>query len=72
MTKSVKYRKKFAFLPVYTKFGERIWFRIFYKKYEIIQDMYTDEDGFLHHVDFIENITESDYLVLKLADNLYS
>lgn len=66
-----KYKKSFAIFPVTCEDGKRIWLKPFYKKYitwghmrnsKIFND---DEYG---HTEFIENISEDEFLVRKLSE----
>jgi hypothetical protein len=66
------YRKRFALFPVKCSGGESVTFKFYYKKYTIwthgnpsnlIEDTY-------RHTDFIENITEAEYIIRKLAETL--
>lgn len=70
------YRKKFAFLPVMCHDGTEIWLANYYKKYELwshqgygsVKSGFP-EGGYLH-TDFIENITEAEYIIRKFAETL--
>jgi len=65
-----EYRKCFAFLPVRFPNGEKIWLKHYYKKYDIWgHESYTDWPK-EYHTDFNENITEAEYIIRKLAENL--
>ena len=64
LSHKTKYKRRFAFLPVLSLDNTIIWFDFYYKKYEI-----WGQDN-SSHADFIENITEAEYIVRKLADNL--
>jgi hypothetical protein len=67
-----EYRKRFAFRPVVCSDGTKVWFKSYYKKYEQWSHgdgaSYYDE-GYLH-TDFIENVTEADFIIRKLAETL--
>lgn len=67
------YKKRFALFPVICTGDVKVWFKIYYKKYAIWGHkngkIFNNDDEY-RHVDFIENITEEDYLVRKLAKTL--
>jgi len=66
------YRKRFALRPVMCSDGTKVWMKFYYKKYELWSHgdnvPYHDEEYL--HTDFIENITEAEYIVRKLAETL--
>lgn len=71
----IEYKKRFAFFPVKCADGTKVWFRHYYKKYELWShnhagsgSKYRDSDYL--HTDFIENITEPEYIVRKLSETL--
>ena len=71
----VEYKKKFAWLP--TKVSKnKIWLKTYYSKYHNWGCSYMsvrnskEHYASCYHQDFVENISESEYLVRKLADNL--
>jgi hypothetical protein len=73
LTSKSEYRKRFAFLrPVMCSDGTKVWMKSYYKKYDLWSHgdnvSYYDE-GYLH-TDFIENITEQEYIIRKLAETL--
>ena len=59
------YKKKFAFVGVNLSDGDKIWFKSYYRKYII----YGSDDVHRGHVDFVENISEAEYIVRKLQEN---
>jgi len=66
------YKKRFALIPVKCSSGESVLFKSYYKKFLIWTHGDTAnlvEENYLH-TDFIENITESEYIVRKLAETL--
>ena len=66
-----EYRKKFALRPVICSDGTRVWLEYYYKKYELWShgdDAPYYDDGYLH-TDFIENITEAEFIIRRLAEN---
>jgi hypothetical protein len=69
-----EYRKKFAIWPIICGDGTRLWFKNYYKKYEHWghRDIGTRNilDEHYLHTDFIENVSESEYIVRKLSGNL--
>jgi hypothetical protein len=61
------YKKKWAYRPIICSAGEKVWFKNYYSVYRVwSSDIYDDENS---HIDFLENITEADYIVRKLAEN---
>jgi hypothetical protein len=72
LSSTSEYRKKFAFRPVICSDGSKVWFKSYYKKYELWSHgkniPYCDEDYL--HTDFIENITEAEFIIRKLAETL--
>lgn len=69
LTKKSVYKKKFAIIPRMCSDGTRVWFKPYYKKYEIWNHPVASEHA-LGHKDFIESITEEEYIVRKLAETL--
>jgi hypothetical protein len=71
----ILYKKKFAITPITSHDGQRIWMRTYYAKYTIWSG-YDQNPGSLssntsyRHTDFIENITEEEYIVRKISDVL--
>ena len=68
-----EYRRKFAILPVKCVDGEVVWLKHYYKKYKHwthmrIGKVWSGED--FVHTDFIERVSEADYIIRKLAENL--
>lgn len=72
LSSRVEYRKKFALFPVTCSDGSRIHLKYYYKKYELWSHGNNNlpyyEEGYLH-TDFIENITEAEYIVRRLTEN---
>ena len=72
-----EYKKKFAWLPVLCK-GEskKIWLKTYYTQYFNWGHSHSNAKGkngmyeSMYHQEFEANITESEYLVRKLADTL--
>lgn len=67
-----EYKKKFAFRRTKCSDGSFVWFKTYYKKYDIWShgdraDYY--DEGY-YHKDFVENITEEDYSIRILSGNL--
>lgn len=63
---TVIYRKKFAYVPVMCNCGTKVWLKNYYTKY--IQWGYKNDsvDTYGLHEDFCENITEAEYIIVKL------
>lgn len=68
MFSTTSYKKKFALLPVLCHDGSKVQFEFYYKKYQSWSTKHYAEDH--AHIDFIENITEAEYMVRKLAETL--
>ena len=71
-----EYKRKFALWPIICEDGTRVWFKHYYKKYkhwghyEILAGYENiPEDNYVH-TEYIENVSESKYIVRKLAENL--
>ena len=67
----VEYRKKFALWPIKCSDDASIWFKFYYKKYELWSHggkgkIFNDEEYL--HTDFIENISEAEYIVRRLTE----
>lgn len=69
LTKKSVYKKKFAIVPRVCSDGTRVWFKTYFDKYEIWNHPVASEET-LGHTDFIESITEEEYIVRKLAETL--
>jgi len=68
-----EYRRRFALWPVKCCDGTSAFFNFYYKKYELWSHSGSgkvfSEDDYLH-TDFIECVSEAEYIVRKLAENL--
>jgi hypothetical protein len=66
------YKRKFAWYPVTCNDGTTIWFSNYYKKYTQWNNHHAPamSQWDYGHTDFIENISEAEYIVRKLAENL--
>lgn len=63
-----KYKKRYALFPMVLTNGEKIWLGWYYKKYYLwLSSHVGDEYG---HVDFVESISEQEYMLRKLAESL--
>lgn len=67
----ILYRKKFALFPVTCSCGTRIWLTRYYTKYRLwgFKQITRENDCHLH-TDRLENITEAEYIVRKLAEGI--
>ena len=70
-----RYKKCFALFPVTCSDGKKVWFETYYSKYIIsgndIINSTNYTGGEIHlHSDFVENITEAEYLVRRLSESL--
>jgi hypothetical protein len=68
------YKKRFAFYPIDLSNGDHIFWEAYYSKYTTWDSDYTfsaveSNDGY-GHTDLVENISEAEYIVRKLAENL--
>jgi len=65
------YKRKFAWIKVKCSDGSSVWLKPYFKKYLLWSSVYVEDDMFDDsHRDFIENISEEDYIVRKLAESL--
>jgi hypothetical protein len=71
LSSHLRYERKWALLPVICS-GEKVWLKHYYSvtrkwcnKHVVDPDI-----GNNSHEDFIGNITEADYIIRKLAENL--
>jgi hypothetical protein len=67
-----EYKKKFALWPVKCSDGTKVWFKFYYKKYELWSHTgFGGGNGFNDneylHTDFVGTLSEADYIVEKLA-----
>lgn len=68
------YRRKFAIWPVTCSDGTKVWLKHYYKMYknwmygDDIVDKYTGKEYL--HTDYVEAITEAEYIVRKLRDGI--
>lgn len=69
LIKKSVYKKRFAFIPCLCSDGTKVWFKMYYNKFEIWSHPSASEQTF-GHKDFIESITEEEYIVRKLAETL--
>ncbi len=72
MKSRVVYKKKLAFMPVTCHDGVKVWLKPYYAKYLVwgsIENVNSYDDEAYYHTDFIENITEAEYIVRKLSEN---
>lgn len=73
LVSKVFYKRKFAITPVVCSHGEKVWLKNYYAKYRIWASDYMEDFSDLTgpgHVDFVENISEAEYIVRKISDNL--
>lgn len=73
LSSRINYERSFALWPVKCCDGTKVWFKFYYKKYELWSHGGTSkvfrDDEYLH-TDFIEDVSEAEYIVRKLAENL--
>ena len=67
-----EHRRRFALWPVKCCDGTKVWFEFYYKKYEMwstgSSGKVFSEEYYLH-TDFIENVSEAEYIVRKLISS---
>lgn len=66
------YKKKFAFTRKMCSDNSTVLWKVYYKKYVIWnhgENAYPYDEGY-YHTDFVENVTEADYMVRLLSGNL--
>jgi hypothetical protein len=70
MTSKSFYKKKFALFPIKCFDGEKVWLENYYKKYTIwgTGGHWPDNGGDYGHTDFIEDISEAEYIVRRLKE----
>jgi len=66
-----EYKKRFAFLPKTCSDGSVVFLKNYYEKYLhwVREASHFLEKDFHAHTDFVENITEAEYIVRKLSDD---
>ena len=66
------YKRKFAYLPIVTSADDRVWMKFYYKKYVSYHTNYGASlqvfDDDYQHTDFVENISEEEFVVRKLSE----
>jgi hypothetical protein len=70
MVNTPDYKRRFAFLTVNCSDGTELWMKHYYSKYNRWTSTHVSEELEYCHTDFVENITEEEYIVRKLADEL--
>lgn len=72
LSHTTHYKKMFAVRSVICSDGTKVWLKNYYRKFRIwehsLAGPFSKRD--YNHTDFIENITEAEYIVRKLAENL--
>jgi hypothetical protein len=71
LTSTNTYKKKFAFFPAKVS-GGKVWLKFYYKKYRtwFHEHGHLNLDGDTGHTEFLEAISEEEYVVRKLAERL--
>ena len=62
------YKKRFAFFPVKCIDGTVVWMKSFYKKYQKWYYKSFNENDPDLHTDFLGNITQDEYIIIKLTE----
>ncbi len=63
------YKKRWALRPITCADGTRVWLKSYYSYYRLWSTSHFESEDY-QHKDFVENITEAEYIVRKLADSL--
>ena len=71
LSSMIEYKRKFALRPITCCDGTKVWGKFYYKKFELWSHghsgkIYSEEDYL--HTDFIENVSEAEYIVRKLTE----
>ncbi len=66
------YKRKWALFPVICSGGDKVWLEHYYSVIRKWCNKHVDEYDIRNnsHEDFVENISEAEYIVRKLAENL--
>lgn len=64
---TTSYRRKYALFPKICSDGTKVWLKYYYSKY-ITWGHRRSTSVYDGHVDFIENITEAEYIVRKITE----
>ena len=64
-----EYKRRFALWPVNSADNQKLWFKYYYSMHRIWTHSFSQEMPYLH-ADFVENITEAEYIVRKLSGKL--
>ncbi len=71
LVKCSVYKKCFAIRPKVCADGKKVWFGMYYKKYNIWSYGHELPDAAEYgHTEFVEAISEEDYIIRKLAETL--
>ena len=68
-----EYKRRFAVLPVRCSDNTLVFFKHYYSKFihwGYRHGKYDNLNDYYLHTDFIENISEAEYIVRKLSENL--
>jgi hypothetical protein len=70
MVSTTFYKKRFALFPIMSIDGEKVWLKNYYKKYILWghSGQYLHPGGAYGHIDFIEDISEAEYIVRRLKE----
>jgi len=69
LVRDVRYEKRFAIFPRICADGTKVWMKNYFNKFEVWNHPAAGEQT-LGHTDYIESITEEEYIVRKLAETL--
>ena len=64
----VVYKKKLAWVPITCSDGTRVWLTYYFKKYNRWLSGYATLYDFNYHTDFVENVSEAEYITRILAE----
>lgn len=67
LEQEIVYKRRFAFLKTTCSSNETVWMSWYYSVYHIWKDRSSCTMG---HTDFVENITEAEFIVRRLSDGI--
>lgn len=73
LSSRTEYQRSFALWQTNCYNNEKVWFKFYYKKYKHwshFDSALAGKTDIGLHTDFIENVTEAEYIIRKLAENL--
>ena len=71
LEQEIVYKRRFAFLKTTCSSNETVWMSWYYSVYHIWKDRHSYAKGRdVGHTDFVENITEAEFIVRRLSDGI--